>query len=166
MTSQTTYFLLSRPGPHIVHVEINRPSKLNAFCETMRFELRDTFDKLSRDSSVRAIVLSGAGERAFTAGLDVQAAAESGELTSPEGSDPARKAATIRRHIEDFQGCISALERCENRMYYTFPSLIETFGPSGVPANRYVSAVICVMHGYSLGLAIDLSSCADIRICA
>lgn len=27
-------------------------------------------------------------------------------------------------------------------------------------------AVICVMHGYSFGLAIDMSTCADIRICA
>ena len=27
-------------------------------------------------------------------------------------------------------------------------------------------AVICVMHGYSFGLAIDISTCADIRICA
>ena len=97
MTSQTTYFLLSWPSPHIVHVEINRPSKLNAFFETMWIELRDIFDKLSRDSSVRAIVLSGAGEKAFTAGLDVQAAANSGPLASAEGSDPARKATMIRR---------------------------------------------------------------------
>ena len=28
------------------------------------------------------------------------------------------------------------------------------------------AAVICVMHGYSFGLAIDISTCADIRICA
>lgn len=27
-------------------------------------------------------------------------------------------------------------------------------------------AVICVMHGYSFGLALDISTCADIRICA
>lgn len=26
--------------------------------------------------------------------------------------------------------------------------------------------MICVLHGYSLGLAIDISTCADIRICA
>lgn len=28
------------------------------------------------------------------------------------------------------------------------------------------SAVICVMHGYSFGLAIDMACCADIRICS
>lgn len=28
-----------------------------------------------------------------------------------------------------------------------------------------ITAVICVMHGYALGLAIDISTCADIRIC-
>lgn len=29
-----------------------------------------------------------------------------------------------------------------------------------------IIAVICVLHGISIGLAIDLSSCADVRICA
>jgi delta(3,5)-delta(2,4)-dienoyl-CoA isomerase len=28
------------------------------------------------------------------------------------------------------------------------------------------TAVICVLHGYSLGLALDMSTCADIRICS
>jgi delta(3,5)-delta(2,4)-dienoyl-CoA isomerase len=124
MTSQTTYFLLSRPAPHVVHVEINRPSKLNAFIEAMWIELNNVFDKLSRDSSVRAIVLSGAGERAFSAGLDVQAAAQSGLLASTDdGLDPARKAVTLRRRVQDFQEYTSAVERCEKRTYHIFLSL-------------------------------------------
>lgn len=32
-------------------------------------------------------------------------------------------------------------------------------------ANGALLAVICVLHGYSFGLALDLSTCADIRIC-
>ena len=32
--------------------------------------------------------------------------------------------------------------------------------------HYYVLAVICVMHGISFGLAIDLSCCADIRVCS
>lgn len=147
------YFSVSRPLPYITHVEINRPSKLNAFIPPMWLELRQIFQHLSSSPEVRAILLSGAGDRAFTAGLDIQSAAISGPLapsaspstssTSPtptESLDPARRAATIRRHIYEFQDCISAVERCEK-------------------------PVICVLHGHSLGLAIDLSLSADIRLC-
>jgi delta(3,5)-delta(2,4)-dienoyl-CoA isomerase len=34
------------------------------------------------------------------------------------------------------------------------------------PAANDLLAVICVMHGFSFGLAIDISTCADIRICS
>lgn len=111
----------------------------------MWLELRRVFDQLSRDSSVRAIVLSGAGERAFTAGLDVQAASqEDGGLvaaTKSKNLDPARIAARLRRLVADFQDCITAVERCEK-------------------------PVIAAMHGYALGLGIDLSTAADVRVCA
>lgn len=33
-------------------------------------------------------------------------------------------------------------------------------------ADMFTIAVICVMHGFSFGLGLDISSCADIRLCA
>ena len=115
------HFLTTNPAPFVAHVEINRPTKLNAFHEAMWHELRAVFRQLSADADVRAVVLSGAGDRAFTAGLDVTAASEGGVL-SAEGVDGARKAAALRRYIADFQECISAVERCEKRMFF-FSSL-------------------------------------------
>jgi len=105
----------------------------------MWLEMKQVFEKLSEDSNVRAIVLSGAG-KAFTAGLDVKAAS-SGPLFSENDLDPARAATIMRRHIAEFQDCITAVERCEK-------------------------PVIVAMHGFALGLAIDLSTAADIRICS
>jgi delta(3,5)-delta(2,4)-dienoyl-CoA isomerase len=35
-----------------------------------------------------------------------------------------------------------------------------------VNGTNELVAVICVLHGYSFGLALDISTCADIRICA
>ncbi|KAJ5106079.1 enoyl-CoA hydratase/isomerase family protein [Penicillium alfredii] len=125
---------------HVAHVEINRPDKMNAFFEAMWLELSQIFTQLSTDSSARAIVLSGAGDRAFTTGLDVKAASQ-GLLSGDAATDPARKAAHLRRHIASFQDCISAVERCEK-------------------------PVVVAMHGFSLGLAIDLSTAADVRVCA
>lgn len=116
---------------------------MNAFFEPMWLEFKVVMDTLSLSSEIRAIVLSGAGDRAFSAGLDVQAASQGGVLAQESGKtrDVARIAVGIKRHVQEFQDCISSIEKCEK-------------------------PVICVMHGYSFGLAIDMSTCADIRICA
>ncbi|KAJ5668620.1 Delta(3-5)-Delta(2-4)-dienoyl-CoA isomerase [Penicillium maclennaniae] len=108
------HFTVEFPAEHkyVAHVEINRADKMNAFFEAMWLELGQIFNRLSEDSSVRAIVLSGAGEKAFTTGLDVKAASE-GLLSEGTDIDPARKAAQMRRHVAEMQDCISAVERCE-----------------------------------------------------
>ncbi|KAK4449162.1 ClpP/crotonase-like domain-containing protein [Podospora aff. communis PSN243] len=139
--SSYKYYAITSPGEFVAHVEINRPKKLNAFLEDMWLELRRIFEQLSTDPDVRVVVLSGAGDRAFTAGLDVQAASENGALKGQEGVDTARAAFKLKRYITEFQDCITAVEKCEK-------------------------PVICVLHGISIGLAIDLSCAADIRIAA
>lgn len=106
------YFLVSSPAEYVAHVEINRPQKLNAFFEAMWHELARIFDKLSHDPAVRVVVLSGAGDRAFTAGLDVQATNLDANMS---GSDGARSATTMRRHVDEFQECITRVEKCEKR---------------------------------------------------
>ena len=154
--SEFKHFLVTSPSPDVTHVQINRPQKLNAFYEPMWIEFGKIFDKLSHDSDVRAIVLSGAGEKAFSAGLDVQAASEGG--TFDKKGDVARLAVAFRRHVEEFQNCIASVERCEKRAF-----------PASIPFNTTADdslAVICVLHGYCFGLALDISTCADIRICA
>lgn len=51
-------------------VTLDRPERLNAVDLVMRDELRETWRGLRFDDSVRAVVLTGAGERAFCTGLD------------------------------------------------------------------------------------------------
>jgi len=115
------YFLVSTPIPYVAHVQINRTSKLNAFFETMWLEFKTIFDTLSNDPEIRAIILSGAGDRAFTTGLDVQAASQEGILQQQEGKtqDVARKAVGIKRHVAEFQECISSVEKCEKRKCFS-----------------------------------------------
>jgi delta(3,5)-delta(2,4)-dienoyl-CoA isomerase len=67
--SDIKFFNVTFPEPFVVHVEINRPEKLNAFYEPMFVELRRIFEQLSTDPEVRCILISGAGDRAFTAGM-------------------------------------------------------------------------------------------------
>jgi Delta3,5-Delta2,4-dienoyl-CoA isomerase len=59
------HFIVSQPAPYVGHVEINRPEKLNSFVESMWLEMRTVFRQLSTDPDVRAVVLSGAGDRAL-----------------------------------------------------------------------------------------------------
>ncbi|MEU1002060.1 enoyl-CoA hydratase/isomerase family protein [Streptomyces tibetensis] len=51
-------------------VTLNRPGRLNAIDLAMADELAATWDELRFDDAVRAIVLTGAGERAFCTGID------------------------------------------------------------------------------------------------
>jgi Delta3,5-Delta2,4-dienoyl-CoA isomerase len=119
--SNCEWFLVTSPSQYVAHVQINRPTKFNAFHEPMWLELNQIFNKLSLDSNVRTIVFSGAGEKAFTTGLDVQAASQNGGILGGGGGenplDIARQAVLIRRHVEEFQSCISSLERCEKRRF-------------------------------------------------
>ena len=112
-------FVISSPSEAVAHVEINRPSKLNAFSRSMWLEFGKIFQQLSADSDVRVVVLSGAGTRAFTAGLDVQDAQQNGTL-DPQSKDVARKAKSLRSLIEEFQDSITSLEKCEKRELPSF----------------------------------------------
>jgi enoyl-CoA hydratase/carnithine racemase len=50
---------------------LNRPNKLNALNYALIDRLMERLDAIERDAQVRAIVLTGAGDRAFSAGADI-----------------------------------------------------------------------------------------------
>ena len=60
------------------HVEIDRPHRMNTISGELLDELADAIDRLDAADDVRAILLSGAGDRAFSAGADVQSMAAGG----------------------------------------------------------------------------------------
>ena len=53
------------------HVTINRPKVLNAFTPVTLQELKTALDNAEKDKNVGVIILSGAGDRAFCAGGDM-----------------------------------------------------------------------------------------------
>ncbi len=63
---------LEREGD-VATITLDVPEKLNRVSMTARDQLAGLFDELGRDEGVRAIVLTGAGDRAFTAGGDIDA---------------------------------------------------------------------------------------------
>lgn len=54
----------------IARLTLNRPDKLNSFTMAMHAEMRDALDRIEADSSIRVLVLTGAG-RGFCAGQDL-----------------------------------------------------------------------------------------------
>ncbi|OYR49422.1 3-hydroxyacyl-CoA dehydrogenase/enoyl-CoA hydratase family protein [Halorubrum sp. Eb13] len=60
------------------HVEIDRPHRMNTISGELLDEFADAIDRLDEHDEVRAILLSGAGDRAFSAGADVQSMAAGG----------------------------------------------------------------------------------------
>lgn len=91
----------------------------------MWIELGQIFNKLSHDSEVRAIVFTAAGEKAFSAGLDVQAASQGGILGGATSElDIARQGVSLRRHVQEFQDCVSAIESCEKRTWRAYLRVI------------------------------------------
>jgi len=55
----------------VLWLTLNRPDRLNAVHLQMRDELWTMFDLIRLDPTVRAVVIRGAGERAFSAGADI-----------------------------------------------------------------------------------------------
>lgn len=55
----------------ILWVILNRPHRLNAFNDVLMEELADALDTAEKDPSVKCVVITGEGDRAFSAGADV-----------------------------------------------------------------------------------------------
>src|SRR6516165_2337187 len=68
---------LARHGRHIAIVSIDNGPRLNAMTRQMLSKLGALWDELERDPTCRCIILTGAGERAFTVGADI-----SGDLSA------------------------------------------------------------------------------------
>src|SRR5437867_3393353 len=85
--------LLERDGP-VAIVTINRPQVLNALNSQTVDELRRSVLDLKKDDSVRVVVLTGAGEKAFVAGADIN---ELAVLTATGG----REHALTGQHVFD-----------------------------------------------------------------
>ena len=72
----------------IAVVTINRPKNLNALNKQTISELRLCFLDLESNNEVRAIILTGAGDKAFIAGADIK---EFAEFSEAEGKELARE---------------------------------------------------------------------------
>lgn len=90
---------IAREGA-VAIVTMNRPEAMNALSRALRRELAAAMQDVEADETIRAVVLTGAGTRAFTAGLDLK------EL----GADTANLGAANAEDADD--NPVKAIELC------------------------------------------------------
>jgi enoyl-CoA hydratase len=83
--------LLYEKKDGIATVTLNRPDKLNALNSTVYQELYDVFSTIEDDPEVRAVILTGAGDRAFCSGSDVAEMSDMGPLEAQKFMATIRK---------------------------------------------------------------------------
>ncbi|WP_421566428.1 enoyl-CoA hydratase/isomerase family protein [Ochrobactrum sp. EDr1-4] len=64
-------FILTETIGSVRRITLNRPEKLNAWNKPMRDQLIAALKEAEQDNDVRAVILTGAGDRAFGAGQDL-----------------------------------------------------------------------------------------------
>ena len=91
-----TNVLLEKKGPYAV-ATIHRPEALNALNSQVLADLAELLDTVEADEEIRALVITGAGEKAFVAGADI---GEMSTLTKAEGEAFGKKGNDVFRRLE------------------------------------------------------------------
>ena len=91
-----TNILLEKKGLYAV-ATINRPKALNALNSEVLADLNELVDIVNADEEIRALVLTGAGEKSFVAGADI---GEMSTLTKAEGEAFGKKGNDVFSKLE------------------------------------------------------------------
>ena len=71
----------------IMTLTLHRPEKMNAFTSEMMQEMIAAFDRADADDSVRAVIVTGSGDKAFCAGADLSAGGATFDYAKREDRD-------------------------------------------------------------------------------
>jgi enoyl-CoA hydratase len=92
-----SHILFDVDGAGIALLTVNRPEKLNALSAAVISELEHAFGRIASETGIRGAILTGAGEKAFVAGADIQ---ELAALTGLEAQAFARRGQQVFRMLE------------------------------------------------------------------
>ncbi|GKZ12552.1 3-hydroxyacyl-CoA dehydrogenase/enoyl-CoA hydratase family protein [Haladaptatus sp. T7] len=69
---------IEKPGEMVGQIVLDRPHRMNTISGQLLDELSEAIDQLEADDEVRAVLITGEGDKAFSAGADVQSMAAGG----------------------------------------------------------------------------------------
>lgn len=122
----------------VAHLEINRPNKANSLDEATWNELKSALLFCDNTPEIRAVILSGAGEKLFSAGIDLQMLMTTNEKTNDKCEG--RRREKFRKLLFDFQDIISTFEKISK-------------------------PVLSAVHGGCIGAGLDIITATDMRYC-
>lgn len=93
--------VLAEKTDSVLTITINRPDRRNALNSDVAARLMSALDDAEADRSIRAVVITGAGDKAFCAGGDLQPAADG----TPFTIDPANPQHYIARMLTRIEAC-------------------------------------------------------------
>lgn len=94
----TSQIILEQSGSLAIF-RLNRPDKLNALSREMITALSDVLKSLKNQSALRAAILTGTGERAFSVGTDIT---ELADLTQKEAAETSKRGQDLCQQIESY----------------------------------------------------------------
>ncbi len=118
----------------IATVLLNRPEALNALNQDVFWGLKETAQSIKENPSIRVVIVTGAGEKAFSAGIDLKMVASGGG-----GS------ATFSNYREGYD------------RLYNLKMIFTMYEELAVP-------VIAAINGYCFGAAMEFTLCCDMRL--
>lgn len=93
-------YIIYEKRDEIATITLNRPEALNAFSKEVINEVLQALEDIENDTSVRVVVLTGAGEKAFSAGADIKAMKGMNALKARELSIMGEKLCTALEKLE------------------------------------------------------------------
>lgn len=126
----------------VAHLTMNRPERMNSLTNEMLEQIPERLRQAARDASVRVIVISGSGERAFSAGADLAGPIASGSSTGDAGSG------STPRSLEE---AIDDLKKFQEASYllHTLPK-----------------PTIAAINGAAAGASFSMALACDFRLAA
>lgn len=118
----------------IATVLLNRPEALNAFNRDAFLGLQRAAQAIKENPEVRVVILTGAGDKAFSAGIDLKMVASGQSGTT-----------VLSKYREGFDAL------------YNLKMIFTMYEELAVP-------VIAAINGYCLGAGLELSLCCDVRL--
>ena len=101
--ARTTGGVRLRVQDGIATVTLDRPEVLNALNAGMWQGLKDTAEAIARDPRVRVAIITGAGDRAFSAGLDLKAAARGEGFPKQDVQTGFDRLSALKRYISVYE---------------------------------------------------------------
>ena len=139
MTFET---LLYDVTDHVATITLNRPDRMNAYNSQMMEDIIAAFDRTDADDDVRCVIVTGAG-RAFCAGADLGAGADTFNYAKSGRADPTRPDGTID---------------------WSHEAVRDNGGKASLRIYDSLKPVIGAINGAAVGIGITMTLPMDIRL--